>query len=66
MRAIVYGRYGPPEVLEFKDVPTPTPKDNEVRIRTRAATGNIRCRSRCGGHHIERRDLDVHAIAIRQ
>jgi NADPH:quinone reductase-like Zn-dependent oxidoreductase len=33
MRAIVYDRYGPPEVLRLADVPRPSPKANELLIR---------------------------------
>jgi len=38
MKAIVYTKYGAPDVLQFKEVAKPTPKNNEVLIRTYAAT----------------------------
>jgi NADPH:quinone reductase-like Zn-dependent oxidoreductase len=30
MKAAVYHRYGPPEVIEIKDVEKPVPKDSQV------------------------------------
>jgi NADPH:quinone reductase-like Zn-dependent oxidoreductase len=38
MKAIVFERYGPPEVLQVRDVDTPAPRDNEVRIAVRATS----------------------------
>jgi NADPH:quinone reductase-like Zn-dependent oxidoreductase len=38
MRAAVYRRYGPPEVVRIEDVPKPVPKDDEVLIRVHATT----------------------------
>src|SRR3972149_6894028 len=40
MGAIVYTEYGPPDVLQFTEVAKPTPKDDEVLIRIRAASVN--------------------------
>jgi NADPH:quinone reductase-like Zn-dependent oxidoreductase len=40
MKAAVYTRYGPPDVVQITDVEKPVPKDNEVLIRIRAASVN--------------------------
>jgi len=40
MKAIVYTQYGSPDVLQFKDVERPTPKDDEVLIQVCAASVN--------------------------
>jgi NADPH:quinone reductase-like Zn-dependent oxidoreductase len=37
MKAIVQDRYGPPDVLELRDVDDPVPADGEVLVRVRAA-----------------------------
>ncbi|HEX2089938.1 MAG TPA: NAD(P)-dependent alcohol dehydrogenase, partial [Actinomycetota bacterium] len=40
MRAVVYDRYGPPDVLRLEEVERPVPKDDEILIRVRASTVN--------------------------
>jgi NADPH:quinone reductase-like Zn-dependent oxidoreductase len=40
MKAIVYQNFGSPDVLEFQDVEKPTPADDEVLIKVRAASVN--------------------------
>lgn len=40
MKAAIYTQYGPPEVVQIREVPTPSPKSDEVLIRVYATTVN--------------------------
>ncbi|MEJ2740177.1 MAG: NAD(P)-dependent alcohol dehydrogenase, partial [Dehalococcoidia bacterium] len=40
MKAIVCRKYGPPEVLQIREVARPAPEDNEVLVKVYAATVN--------------------------
>lgn len=40
MKAAVVDRYGPPDVVQIREVPTPAPGDDEIFVRIRATTVN--------------------------
>ena len=40
MKAIVLTQYGPPELLQFTDVPTPVPADDQVLVKIHSAAAN--------------------------
>ena len=53
MKAIVYTEYGPPDVLQLKEVEKPIPKDDEVLIKLHAASINSWDWDRLKGRRLE-------------
>ena len=41
MKAVVYDRYGPPDVLSVEDVPLPSPAAGQVRVQVAATSVNL-------------------------
>ena len=40
MKAVVYAEYGPPDLLQLKEVPKPAPTDDEVLVKIVATSLN--------------------------
>jgi NADPH:quinone reductase-like Zn-dependent oxidoreductase len=55
MRAVVFDRYGPPNVVRLAEVERPVPRDGEILIKVHATTVNrTDCAIRAGAHLVDR------------
>jgi len=55
MKAVVFTRYGSPDVLNLADIPTPTPRDTELLVRIHTTTVSpVDCSFRAGDPFITR------------
>ena len=67
MKAAVYRKYGPPDVVQIEDVQKPVPKDNEVLVKVHAASVNpLDWKVMSGGPYVIRTLLGLGKRKIRR